>query len=325
MRSRGIAEAQVFLTRACQLSCVGCQVVRGRQRGPQLLPGEWERAAGRMAALGVTDVKVLGGEPALAPDELHALVGALSRLGVRAALLTNGIALRGPDGGVSPAYSALPGLGLYAVFPSVDGRRGPFARKTQPGWDVLDWAAEAGIPARGANVTVTPSNLAEIGGVVEELVAAGVVVNLAAYNYLREGEKQRDFEFRMEVPAALRWREGSEEAFRAAVLGLLPHASSITGGEPYLRALAEHGWGQTWECGASHQLRVDADGLVMTCLDKAMARPLSVLDEWGWDEYLIRWSEERRAIGKCSCSWSSPMVAEKRAAAAAGARSAWEF
>jgi MoaA/NifB/PqqE/SkfB family radical SAM enzyme len=314
MNNHPITEAQIFLTRRCQLSCQGCQVVRGRATAiREMSDTDWEAAANRMKHLGIQTVKILGGEPTLHPS-LPRLTRRLAFHGIKVGLLTNGIGLVDENGEYSKKYSTLVKY-LHAVFPSIDAKKSPFVRKNAPGWQVIEWAKTGGIPLIGANVSIGKLNLGEVVGVVKELHEAGVRVNLSAYNYLREGQDQADFDFRMEVPSPLKW-EGTEEEmgrFQAVMEELCEYADSIAGGKKHLQRIARYGIGQSWACSSSDQLRLDANGDVMLCLDRQMQYPLNILSGWGWDEYHTHWAIERNArLQDCSCAWSSPMLAEQR-------------
>jgi MoaA/NifB/PqqE/SkfB family radical SAM enzyme len=313
-----LTEAQLFLTRRCQLACLGCNVVRGVAPQVHEMTDEgWVMAASRLSDLGIKTVKILGGEPTLHKSLLF-FVQALSSYGIKTALLTNGLGLVLKDEANYPYYAKVyEDLApyLHAVFPSVDAKKSPFAAKNNPGWQVIEWAKLRGIPLVAANVSIGSLNMDEVYDVVADLVGHGCRVNLSAYNYLREGEKQDDFHFRMAVPKAFQWKftEREMDRFGEVIDSLVEFSDHIAGGKEYLRKVARYGMGQSWECVDSNQLRLDADGTVMLCLDKSMPNPMHILQEWGWDEYHSRWGAERDAVGKCSCSWSSPMLAEQRA------------
>jgi MoaA/NifB/PqqE/SkfB family radical SAM enzyme len=273
----------------------------------------WERAADRLHSLGVKTMKILGGEPTLHKGLLP-LVRRLHGHGIRTALLSNGIGLLNADGTIASAYDDLAPY-LHAVFPSIDGKRSPFVAKNGPGWKVIDWAKARSIPLVGANVSVGALNMGEIHGVIAELAAQGVRVNLSTYNYLREGELPNAFHFRMDVPRSFKWDpDNLEQAakFGDVLASLVEFKDHIAGGEEYIWKVMKFGASQSWECVDSNQLRLDADGTVMLCLDKSMPNPMHILGEWGWEEYHRRWNAEREEVGKCSCSWSSPMLAEQR-------------
>lgn len=107
------AAIMLSVTNRCQCACARCAVsAGGAGGGPELTADEITRLLAQAAALGAREVSFFGGEPLLRPD-LPELIGEARRLGLRAALTTNGLlldeamALRLKEAGLSVAGVSL--------------------------------------------------------------------------------------------------------------------------------------------------------------------------------------------------------------------------
>lgn len=87
------AALMLSVTNRCQCACARCAVGAGGAGGGQeLTTDEIKRLLAEAAALGAREVSFFGGEPLLRPD-LTELIREARRLGLRAALTTNGLLL----------------------------------------------------------------------------------------------------------------------------------------------------------------------------------------------------------------------------------------
>lgn len=86
------AAIMLSVTDRCQCSCSRCAVSAGKSRGKELSADEITGLLAEAASLGAREVSFFGGEPLLRP-ELPGLIKETRRLGMRAALTTNGLLL----------------------------------------------------------------------------------------------------------------------------------------------------------------------------------------------------------------------------------------
>jgi radical SAM protein with 4Fe4S-binding SPASM domain len=87
-----LLDMKIYLTRRCNLRCVMCNAWTEQDGRDELDTGDWLRVVAQAKSLGLTNLKLFGGEPTLRPD-LAAIVGHAARLGIRCALVTNGTLL----------------------------------------------------------------------------------------------------------------------------------------------------------------------------------------------------------------------------------------
>jgi radical SAM protein with 4Fe4S-binding SPASM domain len=83
---------KVYLTRRCNLRCVMCSAWTERDGRDELGTQDWLRVITQAGTLGLTNLKLFGGEPTLRED-LAAIVEHAARLDIRCALVTNGTLL----------------------------------------------------------------------------------------------------------------------------------------------------------------------------------------------------------------------------------------
>jgi radical SAM protein with 4Fe4S-binding SPASM domain len=102
------------ITLACDLACRHCGSRAGRARADELDTAQALDLIDQMAALGVLEVTVIGGEAYLRPDWLT-LVAAIARHGMHVSMTTGGR-------GITPALAAeAQAAGLAGVSVSIDG------------------------------------------------------------------------------------------------------------------------------------------------------------------------------------------------------------
>ena len=111
-------DLRLSLTDRCNLRCTYCMPAEGLDWLPKpelLTDDELVRLARLLAELGVTTVRLTGGEPLLRPGVVG-LVGRLAELGLRLSLTTNGLSL-------ARMAQALRDAGLHRVNVSLDSLR----------------------------------------------------------------------------------------------------------------------------------------------------------------------------------------------------------
>lgn len=119
------AAVMLSVTDRCQCRCQRCAVSAGEGRGPELSGEEIKKLLAEASSLGAREVSFFGGEPLLRP-ELPDLVAETRRLGMRAALTTNGLLLdAGMAARLSEAGLSVAGVSLDDPSPEVhDSGRG---------------------------------------------------------------------------------------------------------------------------------------------------------------------------------------------------------
>ncbi|HQY63095.1 MAG: radical SAM protein [Myxococcales bacterium] len=160
------------LTLRCDQPCVFCGSRAGDPRASELDTPRALEVARELAALGASEVVLIGGEAYLHPGFLE-VVKALSEAGVRPTMTTGG---RGVDEALARAAAD---AGLFAASVSVDGlerthdllraNRGSFAAATR----ALQALRAAGI-ATSSNTNVNRQNRGELEALYEHLRGLGI-------------------------------------------------------------------------------------------------------------------------------------------------------
>lgn len=160
------------LTLRCDQACRHCGSRAGVARRDELTADEALDLVGQMAAIGVREVTLIGGESYLRDDWL-AIIAAITAAGMRCSLVTGGRGLT-PDRAMAAAHA-----GATSVSVSIDGL-GPThdALRAVPGsYDGALRALDA-VRAAGAvptvNTQINQRNRAELAALGEVLVAHGV-------------------------------------------------------------------------------------------------------------------------------------------------------
>lgn len=91
------AELRLYLTQGCNLRCRHCYKFAGRPRDSELTQAEMESVVHQHAEMGGASVLISGGEPLLRRGVLFSVLSLSRRLGLKSALLTNGMLLRKID------------------------------------------------------------------------------------------------------------------------------------------------------------------------------------------------------------------------------------
>jgi GTP 3',8-cyclase len=285
------SDLRISVTDRCNLRCVYCMPEEGLSFLPQpelLSFDEILRAARVARGLGITAVRITGGEP-LMRRGLPELVGGLARIGFDdVAMTTNGTKL-------APVAAELAAAGLRRVNISCDSLRPDrFAAIRRRGdlavvLDAMDAAESAGLAPLKVNVVLLRGqNDDEIPDFADLARRTGRIVRFIEFMPLdAEGKWERD-----------RLVPGREVFDRiSAVWPLVPVAVPGTSGSaPAERfRFADGGRGEIGLissvsepfCGTCNRLRLTADGDVRNCLfsdDERMVR--EVLRQGGTDAEL---------------------------------------
>ncbi|MGW3997064.1 GTP 3',8-cyclase MoaA [Amycolatopsis sp. NPDC004772] len=291
---RVATDLRVSLTDRCNLRCTYCMPAEGLDwmPGEQVLTDDELVRLMRIAVelLGVTDIRLTGGEPLLRPglEDLVARITALSPR-PRLSMTTNGIGLARRAAGLAEA-------GLDRINVSLD-TVDPELFKTITRRDRLSHVLAGLAAARDAGMSPVKVNAVLIRGLNES-----EAVPLLRF-CLDEGYHLRFIE-QMPLDAQHGWNRG-EMITAAEILSMLASSFELTpasearGGAPAERWLVDGGPGDVGViasvtrpfCSACERTRLTADGAVRSCLFsndetdlrslvRAGARDEEVADAW---------------------------------------------
>jgi radical SAM protein with 4Fe4S-binding SPASM domain len=160
------------VTLRCDLACRHCGSRAGHARPNELSTAECLRLVGELAALGVKEVTLIGGEAYLRPDWTK-LIRAIRRAGMLPSITTGGRNLT-PERARAAARAGLQTAsvsvdGSAAIQDELRGVKGAFAAALA----ALAHLRGAGIPI-SANTQVNRRNRAELPALAETLIGAGI-------------------------------------------------------------------------------------------------------------------------------------------------------
>lgn len=161
---------QWLATSACNFRCPFCEASAGQAGENELTTAEARAFIEDVAAMGVRDLVVSGGEPLVRPD-LPDLLELAAERGLRLGLVTNASLL-------PRLWDRLRELPLYLLFTSLDGPEEFHDGQRAPGsyrkvLEALELAAERGVGVRMVNTVVQPANIDRIEELRPVLEAAG--------------------------------------------------------------------------------------------------------------------------------------------------------
>jgi len=308
MRWNDITEAQIFLTRKCNLACGYCKLVEN-QSLEELDYREWVEAAKNMSKIGIKTVKILGGEPTV-KEWLPDFIETLENEGIRTALLSNSSFDR-------EMCSRLVAKGLYGYFASVDGLQeidqydGYTSKKSHSGYAMLRRLKRKGVPLLAANAVIHRQNIDEIPELVQRLSDEGFYINLCTIQHT--SDQRREFSRASTQIEGLQKRFTDEDRPRLKELARQLAAMQASGVKisipaSYLENMAEYAPGCSWQCDRLYQLRIDADGGLMLCneyrSDLAERFNITTMDRFAWADFQNEWVEERKSLDCHGCYWS---------------------
>jgi cyclic pyranopterin phosphate synthase len=291
---RTATDLRVSLTDKCNLRCTYCMPAEGLDwmPGEQVLTDDELLRLLRIAVelLGVTDIRLTGGEPMLRPG-LENLIAQVARLRPRPriSMTTNGI-------GLAKRAEKLAGAGLDRINVSLDTiDPDTFVRITRR--DRLPHVLAGLAAARDAGLTPVKVNAVLMRGINEQ--EAGPLLRFC----LENGYHLRFIE-QMPLDAQHGWNRG-EMITAEEILGLLGEEFTLSpspdrrGGAPAERWLVNGGPGDVGViasvtrpfCAACERTRLTADGAIRSCLfsnaetdlralARAGARDEEIADAW---------------------------------------------
>ena len=308
-----ITEAQIFLTRKCNLSCGYCKLVDNQCLDELDLQG-WKDAGEAMARIGIKTVKILGGEPTVR-DWLPELVTWYQNLGIRVALLSNSLFDEEME-------ERLVSSGLFGYFASVDSLADIHhydthtGEKSRSGYAMLKRLQAKGIPLVAANAVIQRQNIHDIPELVQRLSDEGIYINLCTIQHTRD--KSREFSRADVNQGNRRFREEDRQLLResaATLTDMRRRGVKIAVPASYLENMEHYAPDCSWRCERLSQLRIDADGGMMLCNEyrTPLADSFNIVglarDQWA--EYQQIWIGERESTECQGCYWSCFLQAEE--------------
>lgn len=308
-----ITEAQIFLTRECNLKCGYCNIVRDDMN--ELGFEEWKKAYDNMENIGIKTVKVMGGEPTV-KKWLPGLLEYISKGSIRTAILSNSLF-------DDQTMERLVDAGLWGYFASVDGLSDILggiktfgedaAEKSSEGYKMLHKLKERGVPLLAANVVINKPNMHEVPEVAQRLSNDGFYVNLCTVQHTKN---RKEFS-RTNVSDDYRFTEEGSEHLEELANKLIQKKRSgvkITVPETYIRDIPVYGINCDWKCEDISQLRIDADGSLMLCNEYrtplADKYNITSITLENYERFLRDWKESRDIIDCDGCYWSCFLQAE---------------
>lgn len=302
-----ITEAQLFLTRDCNLRCGYCNLVKsGDELWDELDIDGWKRAYDNMEDICIKTVKLLGGEPTVKPW-FSDLIEYASQSMIKTALLSNSCF-------DDRTIEKLVKVGLWGYFASIDGLSNidiktvgeDVAKKSHKGYLMLKKLKEKGIPLLAANVVINRQNIYEIPELVQRLSDEGFYVNLCIVQYTNQ---QKEFS----KPLKDRYRFNEEdredlEKLAAKLIRMKDSGVRLSVPESYIKDMPLFGINSNWQCDDFYQLRVDSDGGLMLCnewrTELADRYNITSLTPKKYKEFIHDWKEIRKKTACDGCYWS---------------------
>lgn len=296
-----ITEAQIFLTRKCNLNCGYCKLVEN-QGLKELSLAEWIKAYSIMEELGIKTVKIMGGEPTIKkwlPD-------LLKEVSIKTAILSNSIFSEETKNKIANAK-------LHGYFASVDSLsslnefKDP-VKKSISGYSMLKSLKSSKIPILAANVVINKFNFKEIPEIVQKLSDDGFYVNLCMVQHTNNTSKEfsktnikKSYIFTNEDKRELK-------SLSKKLLKMKRRGVKISIPETYIKNMVKFGIHCNWKCKKPSQLRIDSDGGLTLCNEyrTQLANDYNILDmtKDKYKEFLKQWSIVRKQIDCDGCFWS---------------------
>lgn len=306
-----ITEAQVLLTRRCNLDCSYCKLTRKKMN--ELSPNQWKRSFLNMESIGIRTVKILGGEPTIFEgiEELIRFIN--DNTGLRFALLSNSVMS-------DEKLNRLAEAGIQGYFASVDKitdikkNNTHSGVKSRCGFEKLLKLRDMGVRILGANIVITKENLHDLPEMISELTENGIWSNLCPVISGNE-----DFwEFRSDSSDnGIRLTDEDRDDIDIVMKKLVDmkrDGLKIAVPESYLLNMSGHGVDNDWKCTEMLQLRIDSDGGMMLCNDYRgnIAEKYNIVDMNPelYLQFRKEWNEERRVFDCPGCYWSCFLNAE---------------
>ncbi|MBW2963511.1 radical SAM protein [Candidatus Woesearchaeota archaeon] len=306
-----VTEAQIILTRDCQIRCGYCKLAKNGPYDNELGLSEWKLALTNLDKVGFKTVKIMGGEPTVKEWLPEMIQFSNETTNLRIGLLTNGQ--------FSDEYGKrLADVGLMAIFASIDGIDEVVSvgrdaeKKSHMGYSLLLKAKDWGIPLRASNTVINRKNIEQIPELVDRLSQEGIYVNLCPVIWTNQ-----EREYSQQIPEDLKFKPSDEMLMNHVMIKLLQmkhDGARISVPDSYLINASRYGINVDWQCQDFSQLRIDADGALTLCNDfrTDLTEKHNVLDltQKKYLAFVKDWYETR-AKTKCGgCYWSCFLQAE---------------
>jgi len=302
-----ITEAQLFLTRDCNLRCGYCNLVKSEDNSLNELDIDgWKRAYDNMEDIGIKTVKLMGGEPTVR-EWLPELLEYISKGTIKTAILSNSLF-------DNQTMERLVTAGLWGYFASVDGLGDidiktvgeDAAKKSHKGYLMLNRLKEKGIPLLAANVVINRQNIYEIPELVQRLSDESFYINLCTVQHTNQQK-----EFSKPLADSYKFNEEDREELEKLAVELIRMKHSgvrLSVPESYIKDMHVFAINSNWQCDDFYQLRVDSDGGLMLCnewrTELADKYNITSLTPEKYEEFLHDWKEIRKKTACDGCYWS---------------------
>lgn len=300
-----ITEAQVFLTRKCNLNCGYCKLTKNKKIKDLSLE-DWEKSFLKLEKIGIKTVKIMGGEPTV-KNWLPDLIEFISKnTSIKVAVLSNSVF----------SYQTAEKLaksGLFGYYASIDSLQdiyegGDPVKKTHNGYSMLQSMKNLGVPLLGANVVINKFNMHLVPSIVKELSNRGIYVNVCTLQVT----KNKDKEFsRSDIKESYKFK--SFDLYELIdisreLIEIKKGGYKITVPYEYLKNISLYGINSNWQCKDIYQLRIDSDGGLMLCneyrtklADKYKIQNITLKE---YEEFLREWKNQRKKVNCDGCYWS---------------------
>jgi len=304
-----ITEAQIYLTRDCNLRCGYCKLVKSEIGDISFQ--DWTNAYDNMEKIGIKTVKILGGEPTLKkwlPDLLQYSI----KKKIKTAILSN-------SSFSDEVADRLVKSGLWGYFASVDSLKdlkidASTSKKSRNGYSMLKYLQKKHVPLLAANVVINRINMYEIPDLVSKLSMEGFYINLCTIQHTTNSNKEfSDSNINKDYLIPLS-KKNDFTLLSKKLLKLKKSGIKISVPDIYLENMPIYGIKNNWQCTYPLQLRIDSDGSLMLCnefrtelLNKYNIVNLTLND---FRSFLNEWKIARKFINCDGCYWSSFIQAE---------------
>lgn len=295
-----LTDAQIFLTRKCNVNCGYCALVKDVE---ELGLEGWIRAYKVLENIGIKTVKLLGGEPTV-KSWLFDLFDAIKDSPIRTGLLSNST-FDNEDEMVEKIANS----GIYGYFASVNDFEEP---RSQAGYRVLKKLQEKNrLSLLAVNMVISPDNIMSVPDTIKFLSDEGFWINLCMFQYTKQ---DKEFTPKNKVWNLARVGIDVVEWLMRELRALKEKGYKISVSEDYINGLRRYGTASNWQCGEIVQLRIDVDGGLMLCPEwrTKLADNYNILSltEENYQEFRQQWHVVRWEQSCDGCYWSSILQAE---------------
>lgn len=274
----------IFLTRRCQLSCRGCNVINF-QSEYEMTTNEWKEAFDIMDSYDVGFVPIFGGEPTLR-DDLPKLVEYLNSIDMPHTVITNSIRLLEDDEYYDRLIDSNPWGISCSVNSVTDLKDTEYSDevKTKKGVQLLQKLIDDGYDGDlVANMAMTAENLDEIPKMIVWATERGIYSILTGF-HVSEPHEAMFYWYRgprTEENENLIITKDDRERLKALKDWLLVNYDDLLlhNSTAYFDMFDTDKFiDQSWHCDKWTNPQVNPDGSLMACVDKPLTKPLTIFD-----------------------------------------------